>query len=307
MPVSPITGAPVKRILFSIETASLARYWKYIAGVDVRNLYATVERIELCEAEDGLWFFSPMIAGDHHFYGDLYRKLRFDRFLVAERHEFGLAAKHVGHGAEVLDVGCGFGEFARWLDHVVYTGIDLSFEEADAGPLPAHATIRRQDLGDHLLEGRTYDVVSAFQVLEHVKDPAVFLRQIRQAVKPGGKVIIAVPLVPSPALEIPAVPINMPPHHLTFWTAPALHRLFEGAGLHVVHYEEVPPSPAEDFLFWARKFSWIRKPADFARLDRYAIASMLTGIAAAKMVFGRRAYRGKDHRPVNQIMIGSPI
>lgn len=303
---SPITGASVKRVLFSIETASLARYWKYIAGVDVRGLYANVERITLCEAEDGLWFFSPMIAGNHSFYNDLYGKLHFNRFLRAERHEFGLAAKHVQSGAEVLDVGCGYGEFARWLNNAVYAGIDLSFSEEDAEPLPSWAIIRRQSLADHLKEGRNYDVVSAFQVLEHVENPLGFLKQMREAVKPDGKVIVAVPLIPSPALEIPAFPINMPPHHLTFWTGPALRRLFEAAGLNVLHYEEVPASPADDFLFWARKFSWIRKSADFARLDRYAIASMLTGVAAAKMLSSRIPYKGKSRSPINQIMIGSP-
>lgn len=294
------------KVIFSLETASLIRYWKHVGGVDVSNLYGGIEWLHLHEDADGLLSFHPLVAGDETFYSELYRKLRLDQFLNAERHEFALAAQHVPRGSRVLDVGCGFGEFAKWLKGAEYTGIDLTFDETDTKGLPAGARIKRQSLTSHLAGGHRYDFVSAFQVLEHVSAPGDFLTQMMQALAPGGSIIIAVPLIPSPALEIPALPINMPPHHLTFWTAEALTSLFAAVGLDVVYRTDVPPSPAEDFLFWARKFSWIRDPSGFARLDRYAIASMLTGIAAAKLLSGRIQYRGPDHKPVVQIMIGKP-
>ena len=258
------------------------------------TLFNNVERLHLCEAEDGLWFFSPMIAGDQEFYTALYRNLRFDRFLAGERYEFALAARHVSAGST----------FARQLHDVTYTGIDLSFDDSEAEQLPPNSTIRCQSLDHHLTEGRLYEVVSAFQVLEHVDDPRGFLEKMTRLLGPSGKIIIAVPLAPSPAPEVPAFPINMPPHHLTFWTKAALHRLFSAVGLRVVHYSEVPPSPAEDFLFWSRRFSWIRQGREFARLDRYAVMSMLTGVAAAKLLAGRVNYRRADHRPVNHLIVG---
>ena len=302
MSPDPLTNPARARILFSVQTRSLIRYWRMVGGVDLTELYRGVDRLDLCEGEDGVWFFNPMIAGDAAFYQRLYRKLRFDQFLSLERYEFQMAASHVPHGASVLDVGCGFGEFARWLDGVSYTGIDLSFDGTTHSELPSFAQIRRQALADHLLEQDRYDVVSAFQVLEHVAQPKAFLSDLVRAATPGGRIIVAVPLVPSAALEIPAFPINMPPHHLTFWTMAALARLFQEAGLKVLHHEPIRPSPAENFMFWARRFSWIRRPKDFARLDRYAIASMLSGVAMAKLLtpWANPTQTG----PVNQLIIG---
>lgn len=152
MAISPLSDAAPARVLSSVPTDALIRYWRLVGGVDVSELYRGVDCLDLCEAEDGLWFFNPMIAGDAAFYQGLYRKLRFDRFLSLERYEFQLAASHVPQGASVLDVGCGFGEFARWLDGVSYTGIDLSFDGTTHSELPSFAQIRRQALVDHLLE-----------------------------------------------------------------------------------------------------------------------------------------------------------
>lgn len=163
-------------------------------------------------------------------------------------------------------------------------------------------TVRRQALKDHLSEGRTYDVVSAFQVLEHVEDPEDFLKDLVQAAKPGGRIIVAVPLIPSAALEVPAWPINMPPHHLTFWTMPALAHAFGKFGLKVLNHQAVPPGPAESFLFWARRFSWIRDQNGFARLDRYAVASMLAGVAMAKLLTPWLTPNLTE--PVNQLIVG---
>lgn len=302
MIATPLSDGQTSRVLFSIQTRSLIRYWRLVGGVDVRGLYEGVDRIELREGENGLRFFSPMIAGDAGFYQTLYRRLGFDRFLAMERPEFRAAAAQVPPGVSVLDVGCGFGEFARWLHSVSYTGIDLSFDEVSARDLPPFAQVRRQALKDHLSEGRTYDVVSAFQVLEHVEDPEDFLKDLVHAAKPGGRIIVAVPLIPSAALEVPALPINMPPHHLTFWTMPALAHAFGKFGLKVLNHQAVPPGPAESFLFWARRFSWIRDQNGFARLDRYAVASMLAGVAMAKLLTPWLTPTLTE--PVNQLIVG---
>jgi SAM-dependent methyltransferase len=47
-------------------------------------------------------------------------------------------------------------------------------------------TLRQPDLG-------TFDVVTAFDIIEHVADPASLLAQIRKVLKPGGVLVLTTP------------------------------------------------------------------------------------------------------------------
>ncbi len=68
-----------------------------------------------------------------------------------------------------------------------------------------------------LTENRgAYDAVCAFQVIEHVAKPAQLFAEMAAAAKPGGRVIIGVPHVPSAMSRIPNFLLNAPPHHLTW-------------------------------------------------------------------------------------------
>jgi len=78
--------------------------------------------------------------------------------------------------------------------------------------------------------------VTAFQVLEHVADPAAFLRKIRTLVAPEGFVAIGVPnwRVWSWLRE----PLDRPPNHLTRWSARSLHDALTRADFEVVRIRE---------------------------------------------------------------------
>jgi glycosyltransferase involved in cell wall biosynthesis len=96
--------------------------------------------------------------------------------------------------SDVLDLGCAHGRVGgrlRKMGHHV-TGVEL-MPNADA----EHALDRFlvADLEQGLppeLDG-SFDVVLAADVLEHVRDPARLLREIRDVVAPGGSLLISVP------------------------------------------------------------------------------------------------------------------
>jgi 2-polyprenyl-3-methyl-5-hydroxy-6-metoxy-1,4-benzoquinol methylase len=69
-----------------------------------------------------------------------------------------------------------------------------------------------------------YDVVCAFQVLEHLSNPGDFLRSACSLLRSGGKLLIGVPNADS-FLRFQYNLLNMPPHHTTRWPMAVFTRI----------------------------------------------------------------------------------
>jgi 2-polyprenyl-3-methyl-5-hydroxy-6-metoxy-1,4-benzoquinol methylase len=107
------------------------------------------------------------------------------------------AVKHAA-GRDVLDVGCntGYGtiRFAPVAGRVV--GVDVSPRAIEAARERSHDGRPEfiQTSGFELpFAAGSFDLVTSFQVLEHVPEAAVFLRELARVVRPGGLVILATP------------------------------------------------------------------------------------------------------------------
>jgi len=87
------------------------------------------------------------------------------------------------HGARVLDFGCGTRPYEPWLCAMGarYEGADI-----DAG----HEVLVRED-GMLSAAAATYDMVTSFQVLEHVWDLSVYLGEAWRVLKPGGSLLLS--------------------------------------------------------------------------------------------------------------------
>jgi SAM-dependent methyltransferase len=139
--------------------------------------------------------------------------------------------------ATVIEIGCGQGAVgARIARHATYTGVE---------PDPASAEIARQRIaprggtvlvGDSgvIPWGSTYDVVCAFEVLEHIEDDAAALRAWTKHVRRGGHVVLSVPEDPDRF-----GPSDVQVGHFRRYTEESLAELLTGAGLEVTkvqHY-----------------------------------------------------------------------
>ncbi|WP_295392408.1 methyltransferase domain-containing protein [uncultured Thiodictyon sp.] len=256
LPPCPITGRPAKRRVHGVAASVLARMWRLAGAGDVSRLLPTSGQVVLYESDTGLYFFHPRTAGDDAFYTRFYTAHRAHSLLSARPHgrvEYQYAVRHIPPGALVLDVGCGNGELGGHLPHCTYRGLD---PYAGPGASPA---VRRESLEQHLTLARgTYDVVTAFQVIEHVVDPRAFAAQLVELLKPGGTLILGAPLHPSPLTEIPNLLLNAPPHHLTWWNCGAFAALAAELGLTSVEITEVAYSAHEAIIFWMRRFTLVR-------------------------------------------------
>ena len=94
----------------------------------------------------------------------------------------------------MLDVGAGLGRFAEHVPREAYLGLET---DADAVAVCANAGIRVLNLDmqayrtspDH----RPADLVTAFQVLEHVAAPDQFVAEMFALARPGGRIVLGVP------------------------------------------------------------------------------------------------------------------
>ncbi len=252
----PITGAAPKRLIQTIPVKLLRMLWKYGGGADVSGLFHDIERIRLFESPCGLAFFSPAIAGDDAFYRTLYSRFAIHEKTAEvsrERPEYIAAARHVPDGGHVLDVGAGCAGFELHLGHANYTGLDPY-----AGPEAVAAGVVREPL-DVYADGHpgAYDVVSAFQVMEHTPDPVAFARTLADMVRPGGQLILGVPLWPSPMTQSPKMLINCPPHHLTWWNETSLQALAGVLNLDIVDISRLPPHRRHAWILWMARLNWI--------------------------------------------------
>ena len=187
--------------------------------------------------------------------------------------------------ARLLDVGCGAGEFLALAAGAGYSrcsGIDFS---------PAQVRLARENSGledisvaslEEFLPGRdgSFDLVSAFEVLEHQPAPADFVKRLKGLLAPGGLLMLSVPNAARPLLFGGREAWDYPPHHLTRWDAGRLDRFLAGLGLEKVGLKdsELPAEHVYNQLFGVK-------------LD----AAVKGAIAAVKrLLFGGKAAASMD-------------
>lgn len=96
--------------------------------------------------------------------------------------------------SRVLDVGCGRGVMLRAmldLGHEAH-GVEIS-PEAAAGADPRAQIRIAPDLTDAEYETNSFDAVVLWHVLEHLPQPERTLEELRRIIRPGGRLVLAVP------------------------------------------------------------------------------------------------------------------
>jgi 2-polyprenyl-3-methyl-5-hydroxy-6-metoxy-1,4-benzoquinol methylase len=79
----------------------------------------------------------------------------------------------------------------------------------------AGLNVIKESIEVHAVENEAkYDVVTSFQVLEHIGDSRNFIEASLKGVKPGGKLVISVPSYDSLVSVQLNNTLNLPPHHI---------------------------------------------------------------------------------------------
>jgi 2-polyprenyl-3-methyl-5-hydroxy-6-metoxy-1,4-benzoquinol methylase len=110
----------------------------------------------------------------------------------------GKIAQRIPRESSVLDLGCATGTLGQYLNlyqDAVVDGIEINSEAAEFGL--GYRRIFVKDLESvilkDILENATYSVIVCADILEHLRDPALLLRQLSGLLIPGGKLLISIP------------------------------------------------------------------------------------------------------------------
>lgn len=143
-------------------------------------------------------------------------------------------------GRKVLDVGAGNGYFvalARSEFGFEAEGVEISDAEIAFARDKFGVELHKQALQDL---PRSYDVVTSFNVLEHVKEPKQLLREMADRVRPGGLLVLT---TPNPACIHRRVKglkkwgMVDPPHHINLFPRAALQQLIADHSFMPITYE----------------------------------------------------------------------
>lgn len=101
--------------------------------------------------------------------------------------------KKLRNKGKLLDVGCAYGSLLKAANDQGFTseGIDISsypVEQCLKNNLKATTGI----ISD-INESNYYDIITAFEVIEHERDPLLTLKTIRDLLKPNGLLVVSVP------------------------------------------------------------------------------------------------------------------
>lgn len=144
------------------------------------------------------------------------------------------------HFSTLLDVGAGNGYFVDLAIKeygLKSTGLEISAEEIEFAKSVIGVDLINENINDHKPK---YDVVTCFNVLEHVPDPQALLACLVDRIQPGGILVIS---TPNPACIHARVKgkenwdMVAPPHHINLFTRSALDEMVGIHNLEVVQYE----------------------------------------------------------------------
>lgn len=238
-------------------------------------------------------------------------KLRGDYSPARYRREIRLLRRFVKAGA-VLDVGCSTGGFLYQLDQRYRGQFELFGTD-----VPSEATKFAESKGVKIISGDflnsperlTYHAITFWAVLEHVSNPAAFLKQALKMLKPGGICIALVPNIESLAVKLLGARYRyILPQHLNYFSSGTLRRLAQNAGFEILSVRTMHFNPA---VIWQDRRNDSGLVSDF---DRAKLLAKTNSLKESKALLPLRLAYNLSERVLNffgladnVVIVGSKI
>lgn len=120
---------------------------------------------------------------------------RFARFVAPELKSL-FAELGLRRGAAVLDAGCGVGVATHMLAELLggdarVVGIDLSLPHLRAARPLRDVSLLQADASQLCFRDRSFDLIWSCNTINHLADPVRALSDMRAALRPGGRIVLA--------------------------------------------------------------------------------------------------------------------
>lgn len=152
--------------------------------------------------------------------------------------------KFIKETDKVADLGCGANKTVSWA-----VGVDMIQKDQAIDTLtgsPQSSADVQADVSQPLpLEKNSFDVVIARHIMEHLMDSVTVLKQWKEIIKPGGRLIIAVPN----NTMIQSIPMNI--EHVHAWNPEGMKSMLEAVGFRVI--EQIDPHNYVSFITVAER------------------------------------------------------
>lgn len=138
----------------------------------------------------------------------------------------------------LLDVGCGAGFFLKLAAETGYAiqGVEISQYAADYARNKLGLAVFLGELDAAALPAESFDVITLWHVLEHVRDPRAFLAQVHGLLKDRGLLALEVPNIGSSAARVCGTDWELmsPKEHFYYFAPATLRRYLKEAGFSIV-------------------------------------------------------------------------
>jgi len=196
----------------------------------------------------------------------------------------------------LLDVGCGSGLLldlaARAGWNIVGVEPSTNFFQAAQKLLAGRGQLVHATLQESGLAADSFDVVTAWDVIEHVNDPAGFVELCAQLLKPGGFLFMKAPDIDSVQARLLGArwPVLLP-EHLHYFTRASLRSCGDRAKLQLVEFSRHSVFFSLGYLLYRLSQHGI---TGTGFLNRIVSGSVLSGIAVP-LRLGERYVVWKKH------------
>ncbi len=206
-------------------------------------LYSTSNFYKCTECHFGA--FVPPCAGTSGFYNDITID---DDYYIDDKWEFIKTTSLIARKKpkSLLDFGCGGGSFVKKIAQNFRSIVVTGYDQNPQSKLSLDHTTITLISDESLIGENQYDMVTAFQILEHLENPFLALKKLHASLKDNGILVISVPNTLGPIRHFPFALTEIPPHHVNRFNAPSLKVFLANGGFEI---EEISYEPLSR-IFW---------------------------------------------------------
>jgi 2-polyprenyl-3-methyl-5-hydroxy-6-metoxy-1,4-benzoquinol methylase len=188
--MSPFEGSnymllPIREYCFTCLNTDRSIIW-----------YSATMNLVVCNGCKSEWLEGHYPGDQAYSYADYDTNPTLREYSIGRAHRFVAYLQRFAAGPDLLDIGCGTGEFCHEAGKLGWktVGVELTEDAAMVARTKSGLTVLAGDImQEEMLPPASFDVVTLWGVLEHVPDPDGLLKACIRLLRPNGLILLETP------------------------------------------------------------------------------------------------------------------